>query len=318
MGFSLSSLFGGDGDSGGFKEIPSTPGQDQMRSFLLELVNRVLKYPTRQVAPASTYQTQALSRLGEFMSTAPRGYEAGIGELEKTVAGGYNPATSPEYAAYRDESQWNEEQEVNALKRSQEMRGVMPGTPALKQEWLSRTPYASQRGGFLANLMDRERTRQLNAAPALIEAGTNVPLRQIQAGLTMGNLPREITQEENDALFESLTQTLLGDYTTKAPIAQTILNEPRYAYQQGQESGGGGIGDLLGGILGPLLGGSGGGLQGLMSGIGGLFTPGVMAEGGSMLESPGAIAGIMQLLGGAGGAVAGGAGGLVSLLASLI
>lgn len=256
----ISDLFGGD--EGGWEAIPSTAEQNQARQFLVQLLNNRLNFPTRQVAGASPYQTQALDQLGRFMSTAPRGYEAGIGELEKTVAGGYNPVTSPEYSAYRDESKFNEEQEVNALRRSQEIQGVMPGTPALKQEWLSRTPYASQREGFLASLMDRERSRQLGAVGPLIEAGTNVPLTQINAGMTLGNLPREITQAENDALFESLMQTLLGPYTYQAPVASSITGEQRYAYQQPTES-------PLSGILGSALGAfaGSGGLGALATGV---------------------------------------------------
>jgi hypothetical protein len=315
----LGGLFGGD--KGGFKQIPLSPSQQVSDSYLMDLLNRRVQYPARTVVGLSPEEQQGIDILKNYAAAPSAGYTLGENALRDIVAG-RDPASSPEFASYREQSALEQADTVNALRRSQQLRGVAAGTPALKQEGQVMRGYSADREGYLANLLNTELNRRANAAPVLAQMSAQEPLTRANAAMQAGGMQRQLSQQEEDALFESLMQTMLAPYQLQAPIAENIMGQQRYAYQWPTQSPFGGmlggmLGKGLGSSLGGMFGGAGGGLSGLLGSFGGPtggFTADMAAE---TAAGTGILGGIGGLASGAGGLLAGGAGGLASLLALL-
>lgn len=296
----FSDLFGGGGDSGGWQQIPDTPEQKQARKFLQDLYDKVITFPTKVVPGLSPLEEQAQSLVQNYIGQGtPTGVSQAIAELSKTVTGGYNPETSPAYQGYRTTSQLEENEAVNALRRRLQLGGLPASTPALGQEGKVRQGYSGMRLEKLGDLITQERNRQMAATTPLASLSTQVseqPLKQAGAAEAFGAIPREIETQQEQAIWDALVATLTAPYTYQAPVAGTILNEPRYTYinpQQSSSGAGGGIGSLLGQILPSILGGgssagAGAGLAALGAGAG--------AAGAGALSEEGIQLALMSLM----------------------
>lgn len=261
----LGDIFGGgSSDSGGWEKVPSTKEQDAARAFLQSLYQNNIQFPTRNVPGLSDLEQQAQSLIQNYIGQGtPAGVTQAIGELSKTVAGGYNPETSAEYQGYRTTSQLEENAAVNALRRRLQLGGLPASTPALSQEGTVRQGYSGMRLQKLGDLIQQARNQQLAATIPLASLSTQVanqPLQYAQAAESFGAIPRGIETEQDQATWEALMNTLLAPYTYQAGPAGTILNEPRYTYiNQPQTSSGtgGSMGNLAGSIIPQLFGGGG-------------------------------------------------------------
>jgi len=227
----------------GWKMIPTTPQQDTARDWIADLYGTNVTYPTRSIAPMSSAESSAQKLLSEFMGAGtPAGVTQGIDYLSGVVGGQFDPKTSDSYQGYRAASKMEEEQAVNQLKRSAQLQGMNASTPVLNQEGQTRRGYSADRMGMLGMLYDNYANRQQTAAGQLVQYSDNEsmrPYKQAAAGMALGGLPRELEQAEEDAIYESLVQTLLFPYLYQQGAANTILQEPRYYYKP--SSGGGGM-----------------------------------------------------------------------------
>jgi len=226
----------------GWEAIPSAPEQDESREWIMNLIRQAVQYPQRNIEGMSQAEQTGQSILNQWLQTGtPAGVTTGMNQLTSTVQGQYDPMTSPHWQGYREESGRQEEQAISSLQRRSQLGGMGASTPALGQEGEVRRGFSSDRMQYLGGLMDRERGRQLTASGQLITAAdqeSRRPLTQAQGAMALGGLPRELGQMDEDALYESLVQTLLFPYVYQSPNAQTILNEPRYVYQPEDEDGG--------------------------------------------------------------------------------
>jgi len=226
----------------GWNEIPSAPEQTESREWIMNLIRQMVNWPQRNIVGMSDAENTGQNILNQWLGTGtPAGVTTGIDQLTRTVKGDYDPMTSPEWLGFRDRSALDENQAVGALRRRSQLAGMGASTPSIEKEGRTRRGFSADRMSYLGGLMDRERNRQLTASGQLIDAAdkeSTRDLRKVQGAMAFGGLPRELEQMDEDALYESLVQTLLFPYIYQSPNAQFIINEPRYAYQQ-ETSGGG-------------------------------------------------------------------------------
>jgi len=234
------SMLASKNSGGGFQSIPDSPEQSEARKFLLGLTKKNVQFPTRKIPGMTGIEAEGQQWLQEYLNKGiPSGITTGIGQLKKTVEGGYDPMTSPAYQGYREASKMEEEEAINELRRRLQLVGHGDfSSPALKQEGATRRGYSADRMGYLGALYDRERERQTGAAGPLIEASdyaSKAPLRKTEAATAYGGLPRQIETAQDEADYLALLQTLLFPYKQEGPAgaAGTILGETRQMYDPG-------------------------------------------------------------------------------------
>lgn len=237
----VSDIFKSSRSGEGFKQIPSEPEQTEARKYLESLYKKDVQFPTRKVPGMTGIEAEGQKWLQDYLNIGiPSGISTGIGQLKKTVEGGYDPMTGPAYQGYREASKMEEEEAINQLRRRLQLVGHGDySSPALKQEGATRRGYSADRMGYLGALYDRERDRQTGAAGPLIEASdyaSKQPLRKTEAATAYGGLPRQIEAAQEEADYIALLQTLLFPYQQQAPIASTILGETRQMYDPGVTS----------------------------------------------------------------------------------
>lgn len=233
----------------GYESIPSKPAQRQSRRLLRRLLRRktgrqIGEQPLEIAEPTGTQQA-GLDILKQFAGSAfPSGMQTGLEHMEGTVRGDYDPMTSPYWKGYRDYSGRQENEAVAATRRFYQTIGMDVSTPAQQAEMSKRAGFAANRDMVLGQLFDTERSRQISTAPQLISSAENVagyPARKAQTLISGGEFERDIDQQRNQARYKALIESLLFPYLKKAPIAQQLINEPRYVYQAPavKSSGGG-------------------------------------------------------------------------------
>ncbi|MBA3051885.1 hypothetical protein FP828_03600 [bacterium] len=213
-----------------------TPEQEAAAKYLLALLQgNAPTIPTAGVAGMTGVEGSAQSMLEQYMA-APTGtgYQTGLSELEKTVAGeAYDPYTSPYWQALREGSMADEEQAVGGLRRGSQMGGMFYSEPSGRTEATLRSQYGTGRMQTLGGLAETERGRQLAAIPQLMQYSQQSPeLYKAQMGMMYGGLPREIEQNKLNALY----QQQYGQTMLPIEIAGTLKGTPYYSsnQQQGQ------------------------------------------------------------------------------------
>jgi len=207
-------------------------GAEQMQSLLASL--QAGQAPTLDIEGLSALEQQSLSLLGSFIGQGlPSAYTTALGELEKTVAGGYDPAKSPLYQSMVAESERLTEGGLAQIATQAELGGMLgsTGRMAAQGEYLGATQNELMRQ--LGLMTEAERGRQFGAVPLLLQAGQGqqaMQLGQIGAGMQYGQLPRQIEQARSEAAF----QQQMMPYTQGAQIAGQLMQyapfyQPQFA-----------------------------------------------------------------------------------------
>lgn len=250
MGF-MDKVFGSSKSGGGFQTIPDTPESKKAREYLMPLLDNDLNFPTRVIPGMTDLEKQAQTMIAGWLNSGtPAGYTAATNQLTKTVEGGYDPYNSDEYKGYRDASKIEENNMVNSLRRSLQIQGMNASSPEIRKEGQARRGYSADRMSMLGSLYNRERDRQVGAAPVLAgvtDARERLTADKATVGAAMGAIPREIETAQEQAIFDAIMKTLLAPYNEKLNVASTILGEPRAVYDPGVQSP-----SLFSQIMGPV------------------------------------------------------------------
>jgi len=118
-----------------------------------------------------------------------------------------DPYESQYWHGLREQSRIGEEEAISALRHRQSASGMYRSGKAGRMEMETRRRFGADRSALLGSLYERERDR-------------DNPYTRLAAVQAYGSLPRDI---ENAKLF--------ARYGLQAPIAGTILNEPRYLFE---------------------------------------------------------------------------------------
>jgi hypothetical protein len=246
-----------------YRKIPSAPEQKESRSLLMDLMTRQLNMPTQPVADLTDEERANIGMMqGMLQRTGPL-FNLLMGQYEDILSGKFDPATSMAYRGFRGEAKDLQADEASRIKRRAQRGGMLRSYPTgrLLNENARRTD--SMLLSKLGQMYETDRGRAMNYPAVQGQAMANV-----QAGQAMAGQPRQIEQAKQNAMFKAILAKLLAPYKYQSPIAQFILEEPRYQYIDEGSSG------MLGGI-GSVLGGAGG----LMGGLGGVEGLGSIAGG---------------------------------------
>ena len=169
---------------------------------------------------------------------------AGEEAMLKTLTGGFDPYTSPEYEALRRSIEKEGEVARGGIQRRARKTGMGFSTPELMKEARLEDLMLGAKGDVLAQLMSQERGRQATAIPQALAAalglgqfGEQQQLGKLAAGFGYGGLERDI-----------LSQILAGK-TTMAGMQTPYGLKTMYGPSPFQEYGGMAI-DLIAALKG--------------------------------------------------------------------
>ena len=201
----LSDFFSGGEKKLHGPEILETEWAPQMRAFLTELMTRQPNMPLQSVAGMTDTE------------------QAGQSMLAKLLSGGMfeDPRESDYYQGLRAESMAEEDRGVGGLRRRSQLAGMGPSTGAAMGEGRYRSSMGNRRLSLLGGLYNQERER-------------DNPYTRLQAVSQYGGLPREIQNQQGQALYNQQYGNMMFPYQNQAPIANQLLNyqpwyQPQYA-----------------------------------------------------------------------------------------
>jgi len=256
------------GNCGGKKdpELLEIPGAEGLSvDYFADLMNYqapTKDVPLLSVAGMSGAEQTTQDLLKKFLaSSATEGeaYQLGIGELKKTLGGEfYDPKTSDFWKGYRETSLMEQEKGVADIRRRGQLGGGLYATPNQRTEADYLKGMGGQRTMMLGSLFERERDRRsAGVGQALGFAGFEEAgkVSRLQAGSTIGALPRMIQQMRNQATFNQANDQVNADYLSailqtqvQTGAAQELM--PQWHVDEGGASPLGGILGLLGAIIG--------------------------------------------------------------------
>lgn len=230
MGF-FDEIFGSEEKGGGFKKIPLEPSQKFADQWLWDLLKKIETFAPRQIAG---------------LTPAERG---AVGLAEKTVSEGI--------PGVREAQQVLTERMTAPPEQVPGLEGLFARTRELGANLMGRTkrglsltgnlPTESSRGAKIYGRTGQDIMNELvtaaypfyaqglaakYAAPGqLANLGMQDVSMRTGIGTTVGALPRQIEQSIFDAIQEAVRTTQTFPYQAQAPIAQNIMKETRYGWQ---------------------------------------------------------------------------------------
>lgn len=223
--------------------------------------------PIQKTAPMSGVEQMAYGGLEDYMtsplpSEAPL-YQAGRGEIEKTLAGDYDPVGSTYYQAYRTAVMRELQEAKDRLAASTSARDKYFGGGRIETTGELEESAMGDLAMVLGQLTERERERKLGVAPMAIEEAireSRLPAERAEIGLGLGGLPRQLEElgftREHAAYLQEMKNLNIPLETAIA----LMTSKPEYTAQQQ----GGGLMDILPALalmagMGGFGGGGGGG-----------------------------------------------------------
>jgi len=291
------------------KFLPRTGESFVGSDFLQRQLQGTPDMPTAGTAGLTPIQELIQQKLGPLLQNIQEGGQLATDQYRSTLAGDYDPRTSPYYEALRGEADYLKRKGTTALRREHELGGTLMDTNAMgvRGAFINRADSALMQE--LGRLFESERNRQERAAVGIQTVGA----RQAQGMAAVGGIAeaeRGIEQQRANALYQQAIQQILFPYQYQTSLANAMMNYtgPLYARGGGASSGAqlfqGGMSAIgAAGGIGPMFSGAGGAIGGAAGGIG--------AAGSA------AIGGIGSAIGGVGSAIGGVAGGIGGLIAAI-
>lgn len=226
------------------------------------------KPPVQKTAPMSGVEQMAYGGLEDYMkSPLPSEssmYQAGAGEIEKTLADDYDPVGSTYYQAYRTAVMRELEEAKDRLASTTSARDKYFGGGRIETEGELEESAVGDLAMVLGQLQERERERKFEAGPMAIEQAigeARLPAERAGIGMELGTLPRELEElgfsREHAAYLQEMTNLGIPLETAIA----LMTSRPEFTTQET----GGGLMDLLPSLA---LG------AGMAGGVGNLFSLG--------------------------------------------
>jgi len=252
----------GGGGAGGMETVQpeAFPGAGAMRGELagaakpgaLERIRRAGEaYPGELTAGLSRFEEMGLEGLEQYLlqpaATSSRLYGLGREELERTLAGEYDPFG--EDGEYWQAYQTAMQREVEKLKDQLFARtaglGKFFGGGTVKGLADIGEAASAQMGTTLAGLGERERERRLGAVPEAMRMTAfeeTLPLQRVEAAQRFGALPRTLEQALLDRKYTEWMRQL-SDLGIPLDVATGLATYQPSVMMYGTPSGGGGGGE---------------------------------------------------------------------------
>lgn len=203
-------------------------------------------YGGQFVAGPSKYEQGALDWLNKYMGKTPATYGQAEGAVSRALTGDYKDiidptATEKFYGAIeKDVLKRILPKTTENLAQNANLAGVFRSGRHAQTQLENVADITSRLGETLAGLrhadeqtrreIARERERRQIEAVPLTGMAANLPLQQVQAGLTYGALPRQLEQKGLESRFQEFLRTL----PENNPLLQLMMS---YLSQKGQMTG---------------------------------------------------------------------------------
>lgn len=218
-----------------FALIPSTPEQTQARSYLNNLYQQDIQYPTEQIADLTPSEQTIQGQLPSIIAGMEQNYGLAENYYKDVLSGKYDPMTSAYYQGVRGTAETQKQMAQSAVLRQGQGVGANRSTPTYALAAQTGQNYDNAALQTLGQLQLAERNNQANAAQGIQNVQSNrvTGLSQVEQ---LAQVARQNQQMKMSAAYNAAIQTMLAPYTYNAQIASALLNEQRYV---GYQTGGG-------------------------------------------------------------------------------
>lgn len=225
-------LFGSQESGGGFKKIPLAPSQEFADKWLWDLLKRIETFAPRQIAGLTPAERGAVGIAEKTVSGGIPGVREAQQVLTKRMTGA--PEQVPGLKGLFAKTRELGANLMGSTKRGLAMTGNLPSESSRGARIYGRTGQDIMEGLVTAAFpFYSQGLAAKYAAPGeLANLGMQDVSMRTGLGTTVGALPRQIEQSIFDAILEAVRTTQTFPYTTQAPIAQNIMAETRYGYQE--------------------------------------------------------------------------------------
>lgn len=170
--------------------------------FINDLVSKVGKpgpeYTGELTAPMSEQERASLSKVSAYANQAPNStLQAGKAQIERTLNGGYDPASSPYYQAVKAQAAQNLTDTNRRIASTAGGGGRYYTGARIKAQSDATRDVNLGLDKIIGDLSQQERQNQLAVLPQALSFATeenNLPLQQATALQTLGALPRTLQQ----------------------------------------------------------------------------------------------------------------------------
>ena len=235
------------------KKTSLTPDKEQWQLDTgSQLASWAQKY-LKQYQPGKAYEGTLPGEVGmapgevagqdwlmQYMNQPATGanYDLAKNEIQKTLTGQYDPASSDFYKATRTGALKEEQDAVDRIRRGAGARGTFFQDTGIRTEGKARENTANYLQQLLGSMAQQERQNRLGAvAPAmqLEQYAQGAPLAKASAGMTLGSLPRLIEQGALESKYQDFLrkqQELSGVSGVAQGVLGTSMNYGVKDYQQ--------------------------------------------------------------------------------------
>lgn len=191
-------------------------------------------YGGQTTAPMSAQETASLDKVNQYANQGSNPtLQAGQKQIQDTLGGQYDPATSPYYQAVKAQSAANLADTNKQIASDSAGGGRYFTGSRIKQQARAANQSGMNLDTILGTLSQNERQNQLSVLPQALAYGTQEqqqPLQQASALQSLGALPRTLQQNTDNASLEnfyksqydyplSILSLLAG---VQAPPTQTV------------------------------------------------------------------------------------------------
>lgn len=228
------SIFGSKEKGGGFKQIPLSESQKFSDQWLWNLLKQIETFAAREIAPLTAAEKGA------------------VGIAERTVSGGIPEVNLAKQTLTKRMDEPFDVNQVPGLKglftkilelgsnlmtgtkRGLQMTGNLPSESSRGAKIYGRTgqDIMNELTTSASNLIQPYMMDKLSLPERVANLGRQDVSTRTGIGTSVGALPRQIEQSIFDAILEAVRMTQTFPYQAQVPVAQNIMGQQRYAYQQ--------------------------------------------------------------------------------------
>lgn len=217
----------------GWEAIPLAPSQQFADQWLWDLLRRIETFAPREIAPMTPAERGAVGLAERTVEGGIPGLNQAIQVLTQRMTGDVEqvPGLKGLFTKTRELGS----NLLGRTKRGLALTGNLPTESSRGEKIYGRTlqdimeglvtaafPFYSQ--GLAAKIAAPGQLAGLSTADVMTRTGL---------GTTVGGLPRQIEQSVLDAILEAVRTTQTWPWQAQAPVAQNIMNQQRYAFNEG-------------------------------------------------------------------------------------
>lgn len=164
-------------------------------------------YSGERTAPMTAQEQGSLDKVDEYAKTGYGDtFKAGAKQIQDTLSGGYDPASSPYYQAVKAQAAQNLQKTKAGIASDAAGSGRYFAGSRIKQQGNAATQSELGLQTVLGQQAENERQRQISVLPQAMaygQAEQQLPLQQATALQSLGSLPRTLNQNTDNSMLEN-------------------------------------------------------------------------------------------------------------------